>query len=59
MGRKGTLILLAGAVVVGLVSLVMAMLDPSRVGSWATALGMACVASAQVLRLRELRKRGR
>ncbi|WFE39996.1 hypothetical protein [Micromonospora sp. WMMD998] len=59
MGRKGTLILLTLAVVVGLVSLVMALLAPSRFGFWLTTLGMACVAGAQVVRLRELRRHGR
>ncbi|MCZ7438102.1 hypothetical protein O7598_16955 [Micromonospora sp. WMMC241] len=57
--ERGTLILLVAAVAVGLASLVLALLDPSRIGSWATAVGMTFVAGAQVARLRELRKRDR
>ena len=59
MGKRGTLLLLATAVVIGLASLRLAFLEPSRVGPWATAFGMSCVAVAQVIRLRELNKHGR
>ncbi|MFG1677410.1 hypothetical protein [Micromonospora sp. NPDC049282] len=56
-GKRGTLILLVTAVAVGIASLVLSLLDPSRIGPWAIAVGMACLAGAQVGRLRELRKR--
>lgn len=58
MGKRGTLILLAVALVVGLASFALALLEPSHVGPWATAFGMSCMAVAQVIRLRELNKRG-
>ena len=44
---------LALAAIVGLGSLVLAIMDPSMVGSWLTVLAMACVAAAQVSYLRK------
>jgi hypothetical protein len=59
MGKRGTLYLLATAVVVGLVSLALAISEPSLIGAWVSALGMTSLAVAQIVRLRELKKRGR
>jgi len=45
------------AVVLGLTSLVFAFRDPSNIAPWTTAFAMVCLATVQVIRLRELNKR--
>ncbi|MDG4824721.1 hypothetical protein O7635_22955 [Asanoa sp. WMMD1127] len=57
MGRKGTVVLLAVAAVAGLASLALGLLEPARVTPWAIAFAMSCLVLAQLMRLRELRKR--
>jgi hypothetical protein len=51
MTRRRSRVLLVLAIVVGLGSLVLALLEPSSIGSWATLIGMVCVAWAQVMYL--------
>jgi membrane associated rhomboid family serine protease len=58
MGKKGALTLLGASVVIGLASLALGFRDPSSFGAWGTAVGMACLAIAQIIRLRDLNKRG-
>jgi hypothetical protein len=58
MGKRGTLTLLGAAGVIGLASLALAFRDPSSFGAWGTAIAMACLALAQLIRLRDLNKRG-
>lgn len=53
MSRRLSLVLLVGAVVIGLGSLMLALGNPSMVSAWLTALAMACVAGAQMMNLRK------
>jgi hypothetical protein len=56
VGKTGTYTVLAVAVVVGLISLFFAFLDPSNLGAWATAVAMVCLVFAQIMRLRGLNR---
>ena len=53
MTRRLSLTLLATTVIVGVASLVLALMEPTSPGPWFTALGMACVAGVQVNFLRK------
>ncbi len=56
MGRRGTIISLVAIATLALVSLVLVIVDPTRVSPWLTLLALIGFSVVHVLRLRELRK---